>query len=415
MVAPYCFFTLGFFWGGVAQIRVLTYVQTNNGTAWLAYDFGFHRSFAVHYVAFEQYPVVSGHGASAVSVQFSDDASTWTTAWTTSGLSGGFEEELVKPQYLGQRNATTYQANFTAGDRQHFLSANLLEEGVYTFWIDSSVCTDEAHNPNEASNMVAVRYDRTPPVFNLTSNSTVNSHLSVSPQLPEAHRVTNASPFVVVVAPSERVYNFNASDVAVTGNNTYFNGTAFSNVTHSNNTNLTVTVARTFVDFNVSGGGAVTEMLYDERADKFTVLVAPSGDGPVFVQIPARAANDVAGNPSVESEVLSFLFDSEPPKPTLSTSAGAVARTSPIPFELVFSEGVSGLTVDDLVVTSGAASNLVGLEYGTDFTFVVRWRVWIGSFVGAMVVLEPELFREVIEHSESFCLESKNKRFVNRR
>eukprot|EP00899_Mesostigma_viride_P010776 jgi/Mesvir1/196/Mv25422-RA.1 len=64
------------------------------------------------------------------------------------------------------------------------------------------------------------------------------------------------------------------------------------------------------------------------------------------------------GVTNAESNTVAFTY-SPPPTVTLATSAGATPSTSPVGVTATFSRSVTGFALGDIIVTNGAASNLV--------------------------------------------------------
>ncbi|WP_281289840.1 Ig-like domain-containing protein [Nocardioides rubriscoriae] len=126
-------------------------------------------------------------------------------------------------------------------------------------------------------------------------------------------------PFEVTATFSEPVTDLALADVAVT------NGTA-----------------------SALAGSAMT----------YTVTVTPASDGDVTVEVPEGAALDAAGNTSTAAVPLTRTFDGNRPALTLGAAAGPF--DAPFRATLDFSEPVSGVALDDVVVGNGTASDLQG-------------------------------------------------------
>ena len=112
--------------------------------------------------------------------------------------------------------------------------------------------------------------------------------------------------------------------------------------------------------------GSIGELTGDGTT--FVLPITPSGQGAVTCQVRASAAQDAAGNNNTASEVASITYDSVPPSVTV-TPSGTTTNTTPIIFTLTFSELVSGLTSDGIIVTNGTKGTLSGS--GTTYTIPV--------------------------------------------
>ncbi|MGV3640173.1 MAG: Ig-like domain-containing protein, partial [Adhaeribacter sp.] len=142
---------------------------------------------------------------------------------------------------------------------------------------------------------------------------------------------TNFNPIPVTVTFSEPVTGFDISDIVVTG------GTAGP----------------------LSGSG-----------DTYTFDLTPTtaiGDYQIKVDVAANVAQDVATNPNTAAPQLGIHFDSI--KPTLNLTSSAVDPTNltSIPVTVKFSEPVTGLDINEIVVVGGTAGPLSGS--GDTYTF----------------------------------------------
>lgn len=77
----------------------------------------------------------------------------------------------------------------------------------------------------------------------------------------------------------------------------------------------------------------------------------PNAEGIVTVELPSNIATDDAGNLNVGSNVLSFLWDTTHPTPIFNSTEPTITSNYPFPLNLTFSELVTGLVIDDIVVT----------------------------------------------------------------
>jgi hypothetical protein len=63
---------------------------------------------------------------------------------------------------------------------------------------------------------------------------------------------------------------------------------------------------------------------------------------------------DAAGNSNPDSASFTRTYDSARPTVVLSTSAGSATNLAVIPLTITFSESVSGLEINDLLVSTAA-------------------------------------------------------------
>jgi hypothetical protein len=132
----------------------------------------------------------------------------------------------------------------------------------------------------------------------------------------------------------------------------------------SANTGRTITVTGT----NLTG--ATTLTLNGAAITGFTVVngttitfTVPAGatSGPLAVTTPGGTATSSG----------SLSIDNTAPTATLSTTAGSSTGVSPIPFTVVFSEGVTGFGAGGLTITGGTLTGGSLSGSGTTYTFAV--------------------------------------------
>lgn len=194
--------------------------------------------------------------------------------------------------------------SLSGGPRVYDLVLAPTADGEATVQLPAGAFTDAAGNPSTASQLVSVTYDATAPTV---------TRLDVPARA--------GTPYAVTVRFSEPVVSLAAAGIDVT------NGTAGQ----------------------VTGSGR-----------DWTFVVTPSADGPVTVALATGAARDAAGNLSAATGASSTTYDTTAPTVTVGSPSAAVVTTSPIPVEIVFSETVTGLDVDDVAVTHGTLTALVG-------------------------------------------------------
>lgn len=206
-------------------------------------------------------------------------------------------------------------SGFTGSGASYRFNAAPAADGRVTISVGAAVAQDTAGNNNLASNSLSLTSDSTAPGVIVTSPS---ANPTNSPAIP--FRVTF----------QQAVAGFTATDPVIT------NGT--------------------ITGFTGSG-------------DTYRFQVAPTSDGLVTVRVPAAVAQDLAGNDNLASGIVSILSDRTPPSAVLSTSINSPTNDASIPIRLQFSEAVSGLTLSDIVVSNGTASNLTGS--GSSYRFNV--------------------------------------------
>ncbi|ATG48567.1 hypothetical protein CEW89_13970 [Celeribacter ethanolicus] len=107
-------------------------------------------------------------------------------------------------------------------------------------------------------------------------------------------------------------------------------------------------------DFTVANGTASN--LQTVSAQVYTATVTPDADGTVTVSVPASAATDVAGNGNTASNTVSTTADVTRPTVSLDMPTGLV--NAPFTLTMTFSEEVSAVTLGNISVSNGSASNL---------------------------------------------------------
>ncbi|HCR94878.1 MAG TPA: hypothetical protein DIV98_08070 [Oceanicaulis sp.] len=206
------------------------------------------------------------------------------------------------------------------------------DDGVVTVDLGAGVATDAAGNSNSAAAQVSRTTDNTAPSAEISGPS--DAALS--------------GPFAVTITFSEIVSGFTLDDIQVG------NGSAS--------------------DFN-----ATSEQIY-------TALITPSDDGPVTVDVAANAAEDAAGNGNLAADRFSTFNDATSPTVTLSRAGNGLAA-GPFDVTINFSEPVSGLALENLAVSNGAASALTGSEaqYAVTITPTTDAEVTIDLAAGVAV------------------------------
>ncbi|MFP4422417.1 MAG: Ig-like domain-containing protein, partial [Desulfococcaceae bacterium] len=108
----------------------------------------------------------------------------------------------------------------------------------------------------------------------------------------------------------------------------------------------------------VVDNGAIGDFSGD--GDTYTVSVTPEVGGAVTVELPADAAEDMAGNEIRDGATLSRQYDDERPAVTLSSPSGDSTSVSPIEVTITFSEPVTGFDAAGVSATNGTVGDFAG-------------------------------------------------------
>ena len=207
--------------------------------------------------------------------------------------------------------------NFSGSGTTYTFEVVPTADGVVMVSIAANVAQDAAGNGNTASNTINITSDRTAPSVNLTTTAGTSTS-------------TNPIPFIATF--SEAVTGFTAGDILV-------------------------------------NNGAVINFTSVD-ATTYTFDVVPNSSGvTVDVTVPASVANDAAGNGNTASSTVSVNFTGTVVTANISTTASDPTNLDPIPFNVIFTEAVSGFQLSDIQVTNGTAQNFSGS--GSSYTFEV--------------------------------------------
>ena len=225
--------------------------------------------------------------------------------------------------------AVYYQADTWQGQWQKYLSSGTNwtpaltpgEHILYAFAVDSqaatSVNTGFGSSPltgTMAAYWFLVGQDTTAPSVTLTT----------------AANPTNQSPISVAATFSEPVTGFTSTSVQVT------NGSIG----------------------NFTGSGS------DYQFD-----VTPLSQGAVTVSLAAGIAQDAAGNNNTTASLLSITYDATQPNATI-IGAGSMVNAS-FTATIAFDKAVAGLTLANIIVTNGTASNLQNVTPNLAWTVLI--------------------------------------------
>jgi hypothetical protein len=226
-------------------------------------------------------------------------------------------------------NATL--SDFSGSGDQYSFNLTPAGEGAVTADVTANAIHDAAGNGNLAADQFTRTYDTTGPTIVMSSAST---------------DPTNTAPIPVSVDFSETVTGFTADDIAVT------NGSAG----------------------NLQGSGTA-----------YTFDLTPASQGLVSVEIASGSVTDAAGNSNPDSTSFTRTYDSDRPTVVLSTTASSTTNLAVIPLTITFSEPVSGLEIDDVLVSNGSAGSLAGsgAVYTAEITPSADGEVTINLAAGA--------------------------------
>jgi subtilisin family serine protease/Tol biopolymer transport system component len=218
-----------------------------------------------------------------------------------------------------------------AASGKYSFTVTATDDGSVTVLVAAGVVRDTAGNGNSASNSLVRTVDRVAPRPTLSAN---------------VPALTNQASFIVTIDFGKEVTGFTLSDIVTTG--------------------------ATLSSLQSLGAGHLT-------------ATATSTGGPVTFNIPASAANDLAGNASLAATTLALTVDLSAPLPTLSTTAPALSNAASFTVAANFGEEVVGFAIGDLLLINGVASGFTEVNRATgSYTFVVT-----PSSDGVVSVLVP--------------------------
>ncbi|QGJ71066.1 Hypothetical protein PBC10988_27690 [Planctomycetales bacterium 10988] len=201
-------------------------------------------------------------------------------------------------------NATAGQFS-TQNGSVYTLTATAIAEGDVLVSVNAEVAEDFAGNLNTSAS-ASVSYDPTAPGLTITPDT----------------ETLNNSPIEFTFQFTESVFNFDVADIQVT------NGTP----------------------------GAFTEV----DADTYTLLVTPTGQGTVKVNVSENIAEDATGNGNLASTA-SVTFDSIHPLLTI-TPDDIITNQPTVTFTFSFTEEVLGFEASDINVLGGTGQNFMMVQ-----------------------------------------------------
>jgi hypothetical protein len=242
----------------------------------------------------------------------------------------------------------TLVANVSGGGTTYTVSVTGMSgNGTVVASIPAGGAQDAAGNLNTASTSTD----------NTVTHTVIGPTVTINQATGQADP-TNTSPIQFTVVFSAPVTDFTAADVDLTSHST-----------------LTGLVA------NVTGSGA-----------NYTVTVTGmNGTGAVIANIQAGAATDAAGNPSLPSSSADNVvtFDNVAPTVTINQAPAQVDPTnvSPIVFNVVFSEPVTGFATGDVVTTGSTVSGTLVANVsgsGANYTVSVSGMTGTGTVIATI-------------------------------
>jgi len=288
-------------------------------------------------------------------------------------------------------------SSFSGSDANYSVLVTPTTDGDVTLDVTADVAIDSAINGNSAATQLSVNYDTTQPTVtilppagkqnsdftiqvqfsemvnnfelsDIVTNNAILSNLSdigggnytvsVSPNgdgqltFDVAAGVTNDLAGNPNLAASQKVVDFDASAPEVTISATSLN----QNSPFTANIDFTENVS----GFDINDIQATNAGLSDFAGTNanYTVLVTPTNDGQVLLDIAAAIAVDGAGNNNTAAVQFVAVYDTQ--LPTVSINAPATPQNSAFTVNINFNEDVTGFDVTDIGVTNAVLSNFSG-------------------------------------------------------
>ena len=177
--------------------------------------------------------------------------------------------------------------------------------------------TDTAGLPNEISNTFVWNYDITAPTMTVESELFTSGSSSSS-------RVTNESPIFLHFTPDETIFDFESSDIIVTGG--------------------------TLEELTGSGQDWVAEISCDD-------------DGLKFIRVEAASFRDEAGNTNENEITYEWTYDNTHPTMTISTdqfSSNDYSNADTVTLNFTSSESTNDFDESDVICEGGVLSDFSG-------------------------------------------------------
>lgn len=211
-------------------------------------------------------------------------------------------------------NATL--SNFAAVDAANY-TADVTPTGGGDVTIDvaASAASDAAGSGNTAATQVSVTYDATAPTLAIGGVPSI---------------VNSTAPFTATFTFSEPVTGFTSDDITVA--------------------NATVS--------GFTGSGS-----------SYSATITPTGAGNATIDVAGGAARDAAGNDSTAATQAGVTYDATAPTVEIR-DAPASANDTAFSVTFVFSEEVTGFTIEDITVGNATVSDFVTVD-GTTYTATI--------------------------------------------
>ena len=166
-----------------------------------------------------------------------------------------------------------------------------------------------------------------------------------------------------VASPASANFDTTSSSPMITG---------VGDATNQATVTLTISFGEAVTGFTAAGllvlNGTVSN-LADQGNGVFTFDVTALAEGLVSLDMDTSGINDLAGN-SIPPTRLTYNYDATAPSPTLSSVVNPITNATTIPVTINFGKVVTGVSLGNIAVTNGVASNLQDLGDGL-FTFDV--------------------------------------------
>ncbi len=213
--------------------------------------------------------------------------------------------------------------NFDTGDDQVYTFDLLLEDDTetLTLQLDEGVVSDPVGNESRQSNELEVHFNNIPPEPDFKAVADGNDYSD-----PELGDPTNADAFTLFLNFGEELEDLDSGEL------------------------------------DISGAGEQDGSLSTVEASEglYSLRVIVTDDGQIEAEVPAGAAEDLAGNTN-EAASFSIEADRNAPVPSISTVVAEHNNETPIPIEIDFGKPVPDFDAD-------IAENAINAENDSDFS-----------------------------------------------
>lgn len=315
-----------------------------------------------------------------------------------------FDDDVIGFNLAGVTVTNGTASNFVAIDaRTYTIDVTPTADGTITVTIGAGAANGPDGAPT-ATGVASIVSDRTAPTGTLTTTATNPTNLATIPfTLTFSEDVTGVSIAALsstngtitnFVAVDARTYTFDVVPTAdgeivvslavgvatdPSGNTNLATSAAIISDQSSPITSITTTASDptslatipftvtfsevvtglTLADVTVTNGTASN--FQSVNGSTYTFDVTPTADGLVTVSVPAGAAQDTAGNPSLAGS-LSVMSERFSPTATITSTATNPTNLTTVPVTITFSEDVTGFDETKVVITNGFVSNFVAVN-----------------------------------------------------